>query len=249
MAEIASWNNHSFVVSPTLIRGFSDLTIKTGSATNDKTSSSQAYVTRKNGEAYELSMTVTLSGFLGCDVRNEAMTLLEEARNGKSDYFYIAGVKIVTCKLMLISASVDEVEMSGSAVWVSCKVKLTFKQCDKMDSAVSTSTTTKKSSSSSSSKKSSSSSNSKKTTTTGSYATMNASQLTVNKSTTKQDTNANAEKAKAAKASSTASKTTTVKKATSTAKTTSSAKKTTTSASNKATKTTYASIASTIANR
>ena len=250
MAEIALWNNHSFVVSPSVIRGFSDLTIKAGSSTNDKTSSNQTYVTRKHGDAYELSRTVGLSEFTGCDVRNEAMTLLEEARTGKSDYFYIAGVKIVTCKLMLTSASVDEVEMNASGTWISCKVKLTFKQSSAMDSAVSTSTTTKKSSSSSSSKSSSSSSNSKNTTTTGSYATMNASQLTVNKSTTTQNTTSNAEKAKAAtKAASTSSKTTTVKKATSTAKTTTAAKKSTTTTTKTASKTTYASIASTIANR
>lgn len=239
MAEIALWNNHSFVVSPSLIRGFSDLTIKAGSSTNDKTSSSQTYVTRKNGNAYELSMTVGLSELTGCDVRNEAMTLLEEARTGKSDYFYIAGVKIVTCMLMLTSADVEEVEMNASGTWISCKVKLTFKQSSKMDSTVSTSTTTKKSSSSSSSKKSSSSSsNSKNSKTTGSYATMNASQLTVNKSTTKQDTASNAAKAKAAtKAASTSSKTTTVKKASSSGKATTTAKKSTATASNKTTTT------------
>lgn len=238
MAEIALWNNHSFVVSPSLIRGFSDLTIKAGSSTNDKTSSSQTYVTRKNGNAYELSMTVGLSELTGCDVRNEAMTLLEEARTGKSDYFYIAGVKIVTCMLMLTSADVEEVEMNASGTWISCKVKLTFKQSSKMDSTVSTSTTTKKSSSSSSSKSSSSGSNSKNSKTTGSYATMNASQLTVNKSTTKQDTASNAAKAKAAtKAASASSKTTTVKKASSSGKATTTAKKSTATASNKTTTT------------
>lgn len=241
MAEIALWNKHSFVVSPSVIRGISDLTIKAGSATNDKTSSSQVYVTRKNGNAYELSMTVRLSELTGCDVRNEAMTLLEEARTGKSDYFYIAGVKIVTCKLMLTSASVEEVEMNASGTWISCKVKLTFKQSSKMDSTVSTSTTTKKSSSSSSSKSSSpgsNSKNSKNSKTTGSYATMNASQLTVNKSTTKQDTASNAAKAKAAtKAASTSSKTTTVKKASSSGKATTAAKKSTATASNKTTTT------------
>lgn len=251
MAEIALWNNHSFVVSPSVIRGFSDLTIKAGSATNDKTSSNQVYVTRKSGNAYELSMTVGLHEFTGCDVRNEAMTLLEEARTGKSDYFYIAGVKIVTCTLMLTSASIEEVEMNAKGTWISCKVKLTFKQSSKMDSTVSTSTTTKKSSSSSSSKKSSSSSsNSKNSKTTGSYATMNASQLTVNKAPITTTSSSNTEKAKAAtKAASTSSKTTTVKKATSTAKATTAAKKSTTTTAKTASKTTYASIASTIANR
>ena len=250
MAEIALWNNHSFVVSPSVIRGFSDLTIKAGSATNDKTSSNQVYVTRKSGNAYELSMTVGLHEFTGCDVRNEAMTLLEEARTGKSDYFYIAGVKIVTCTLMLTSASIEEVEMNAKGTWISCKVKLTFKQSSKMDSTVSTSTTTKKSSSSSSSKKSSSSSsNSKNSKTTGSYATMNASQLTVNKSTTKQDTTSNAAKAKAATSAAKSTAQSTIKKLTTSAKATTAAKKSTTTTTKTASKTTYASIASTIANR
>lgn len=226
MAEIALWNNHSFVVSPSLIRGFSDLTIKAGSSTNDKTSSSQTYVTRKNGNAYELSMTVGLSELTGCDVRNEAMTLLEEARTGKSDYFYIEGVKIVTCKLMLTSASVEEVEMNASGTWISCKVKLTFKQSSKMDSEVSTSTTTKKSSSSSSSKKSSSSSsNSKKTTTTSVMTSTSLMNMIEQGKNSKYSS------------SSTASKTTTVQKASSSGKTSTSTKKSTSTASNKTTTT------------
>ena len=226
MAEIALWNKHSFVVSPSVIRGISDLTIKAGSATNDKTSSSQVYVTRKNGNAYELSMTVRLSELTGCDVRNEAMTLLEEARTGKSDYFYIAGVKIVTCKLMLTSASVEEVEMNASGTWISCKVKLTFKQSSKMDSEVSTSTTTKKSSSSSSSKKSSSSSsNSKKTTTTSVMTSTSLMNMIEQGKNSKYSS------------SSTASKTTTVQKASSSGKTSTSTKKSTSTASNKTTTT------------
>lgn len=226
MAEIALWNNHSFVVSPSVIRGFSDLTIKAGSATNDKTSSNQVYVTRKSGNAYELGMTVGLSEFTGCDVRNEAMTLLEEARTGKSDYFYIAGVKIVTCKLMLTSASVEEVEMNASGTWISCKVKLTFKQSSKMDSEVSTSTTTKKSSSSSSSKKSSSTSSNSKSSTTTSVMTSTSLMNMI-------------EQGKNSKysSSSTASKTTTVQKASSSGKTTTSSTKSTATASNKTTTT------------
>lgn len=47
MAEIASWNGHSFTVSPKLIRGFTGLTIKGSSETEDKTSDGQKYVSRK----------------------------------------------------------------------------------------------------------------------------------------------------------------------------------------------------------
>lgn len=36
MAEIASWNGHSFTVSPKLIRGFTGLTIKGSSETEDQ---------------------------------------------------------------------------------------------------------------------------------------------------------------------------------------------------------------------
>lgn len=159
MAEIASWNGHPFTVSPKLIRGFTGLTIKGSSETEDKTSDGQKYVSRKNSKPSEISLTAELNALTGCDVKNEALKFVDEARSGAKNYFYMGGKKLITCQLMLVEASVSETTIAPNGTWISCKVKLTMKQCAKHDGSGSSS------SSSSSSSGSSSSSSSKKTST------------------------------------------------------------------------------------
>lgn len=167
MAEIASWNGHSFTVSPKLIRGFTGLTIKGSSETEDKTSDGQKYVSRKNSNPSEITLTAELNALTGCDVKNEAMKFVDEARSGAKNYFYMGGKKLITCQLMLTEASVSETTIATNGTWISCKVKLTMKQCAKYD-GTSSSSSSSSSSGSSGSKKSSTKSTStttKKTTT------------------------------------------------------------------------------------
>lgn len=133
MAEIARWNERSFIVSPNLIRSFQDLTIKGSSATEDKTTGKQNYVTRKNGQATEIGMTVMLSALTGSDVKTEALEFVRAARLGETGYFYLNGEKLVTCQLMLTSANVSETKIAPNGTWVSCRIALTFKQCSKYD--------------------------------------------------------------------------------------------------------------------
>ena len=166
MAEIASWNGHSFTVSPKLIRGFTGLTIKGSSETEDKTSDGQKYVSRKNSNPSEITLTAELNALTGCDVKNEALKFVNEARSGAKNYFYMGGKKLITCKLMLTEASVSETTIAPNGTWISCKVKLTMKQCAKYD-GTSSSSSSSSSSGSSGSKKSSTKSTStttKKTT-------------------------------------------------------------------------------------
>lgn len=158
MAEIASWNGHSFTVSPKLIRGFTGLTIKGSSETEDKTSDGQKYVSRKNSNPSEITLTAELNALTGCDVKNEALKFVDEARSGAKNYFYMGGKKLITCQLMLTEASVSETTIAPNGTWISCKVKLTMKQCAKYDG-------TSSSSSGSSGGSSGSSSGSKKTST------------------------------------------------------------------------------------
>lgn len=139
MAEIASWNGHSFTVSPKLIRGFTGLTIKGSSETENKTSSGQKYVSRKNSNPSEISLTAELNAFTGCDVKKEALKFVKEARAGEKDYFYMGGKKLISCQLMLTEASVSETAIASNGVWVGCKVKLTMKQCTKYDGTASSS--------------------------------------------------------------------------------------------------------------
>lgn len=133
MAEIGSWKGHTFTVSPTLIRSFSGLTIKGSSETEDKTGSGQKYVSRKNGNPSEISLTVELNALTGCNVKDEALKFVNQAHNGAKDYFYLGGKKLVACQLMLVEASVTETAIAANGTWTSCKVKLVMKQCAKYD--------------------------------------------------------------------------------------------------------------------
>lgn len=209
MAEIASWNGHSFTVSPKLIRGFTGLTIKGSSETEDKTSDGQKYVSRKNSNPSEITLTAELNALTGCDVKNEALKFVDEARSGAKNYFYMGGKKLITCQLMLTEASVSETTIAPNGTWISCKVKLTMKQCAKYDGS--------SSSSSSSSKKTST----KKTSTT----------------TTKKTTAAAVVGAVAGAVAAVAKTATTVVKAVSTASKTASALKAAVAAVNNAKKT------------
>ena len=131
MATIANWHGHTFEVSPKLIRGFTDLTIKGGCETTDKNSGKQKYVEHKYGEIPEISMTVSLNAQTGVtDVMAEAMEYVREATDGDADYFYLGNEKLLPAKIMLVKAEIVEItHMPGQGdKWISCDVKLTFKQ-------------------------------------------------------------------------------------------------------------------------
>ena len=173
MPEIGSWNNHIFEYTPTLIRGFEDLSIKSGSETKDKTSSSQGYVSRKNAKADEVSLTVKLSALTGCNPRDEANAFIKEARNGATAYMYIGGAKLVPCKLMLTDATVNEIKMVNG-LWVSCSVQLTLRQAGKYDGSSSSSSSSSSKKKKTSAQTSTPASNTKPSTTTQKEPTENA---------------------------------------------------------------------------
>jgi len=129
--ETGRWNGHIFVVSPTLIRGFTELTLKAASEVKEKESGNQKYVARKNGKPVEVTMTITLNATTGCNVREEAMEFAKDAVNGKADYMYVGGKKIAACKLMLIEANVSEISIAPNGQWVSCQIQLSFRQSTK----------------------------------------------------------------------------------------------------------------------
>lgn len=167
MATIGKWHGHAFEVSSQIIRSFTDLTIKGSSETENKTSSGYGYVSRKNSKPAEIGITIWLSALTGCDPRSEATAFVNEANAGSSDYFYVGGQKLVPYKLMLTNADVTEVEIAPGGKWVSCKVKLTMKQCAVPDGTKTSSSSgggSSSSSSSSSSKKTSTKTSSKTTT-------------------------------------------------------------------------------------
>lgn len=135
MSEIGRWNGHRFEVSTNLVRGFTGLTIKGSSETEDKDAGGEMYASRKNGKPKEVKLEILLASYLGCDVRTEAIQFVDEATSGKTDYFYVGNKKLVTCQLMLTEASVKDVKIVGRGTWTSAAVSLTMKQCTKNDVA------------------------------------------------------------------------------------------------------------------
>lgn len=126
--ETGRWNGHVFTVSPNLIRGFTGLSITGASETKNKASGGQQYVTKKAGKPAEVNLIVGLNALTGCRVRDEAMALVEDARKGATNYFYVGAKKLMTCQMMLTEANVEEVVIGPSGQWMSASVKLTLKQ-------------------------------------------------------------------------------------------------------------------------
>lgn len=149
--ETGRWNGHKFLISQKLIRGFSGLQIKGACELKDKSDSEQGYVAKKGGSPIEVTLTIHLSAFTGCDVRAEAILLVREARAGKRDYFYVGNKKLISSRLMLTAANVSNVEISHKGTWTSADVALTMKQCMKTDTVAKSATTSSNSGSSSSS--------------------------------------------------------------------------------------------------
>ena len=134
MAEIGRWGGQKFEVKSGYVQGFTGLSIKGSSETEDKESGSEKYVSRKNGKPTEIGLTVHLNALTGCkNVRDTAMWFVNQARAGKKDYFYIKDGKLVPCQVMLTEASVKEIEMTNNGDWIMCDVQLTLKQCTKWD--------------------------------------------------------------------------------------------------------------------
>lgn len=134
MAEIGSWGGQKFEVKSGYVQGFTGLSVKGSSETEDKESGGEKYVSRKNGKPTEIGLTIHLNALTGCkNVRDTAMWFVDKARAGKKDYFYIKNGKLVPCQVMLTEANVKEIKMTNAADWICCDVQLTLKQCTKWD--------------------------------------------------------------------------------------------------------------------
>lgn len=127
--EIARWNKHRFISKRKHILGFTDLQIKASSETEEKTGSKQKFVSRKNSKPTEISLNAILDARLGCDVKKEAMSFVSDAYNGLSDWLYIGAKKLVTCKVMLVDATVRDIVLTSKGKWISAQVALSFRQC------------------------------------------------------------------------------------------------------------------------
>lgn len=128
MAEIARWNGHIFEISHSLVRSFSELTIK-GSCETEQNEDGDKVESRKGSLPAEITLTINLHASVGVDVRNEAMSYVDQAAWGSSDYIYVGGYKLVPHRMMLTEANVTEVSIAPNGRWVAASVSLTLKQC------------------------------------------------------------------------------------------------------------------------
>ena len=164
MAALVEWYTHAFQVSPDSIRVFNDLSVSGTCETEEKESGKEKYVSLKNRKPAEITLTAILDARLGCDVRNEVMTYINEAQKGTSDYIYANGGKLIGCKMMLTSAKASKIEIAPMGKWAYAQVALTFKQATKEDGSTSSSSSGGGGSSGSGSSGGGSSGGSKKTT-------------------------------------------------------------------------------------
>lgn len=154
--EIGRWGGHKFVISRKKIESFKGLQVKGSSELKDKKNTSQGTVARKGANPTEVSFTIVLNAFTGSGVRDTALKLVDQARSGKTDYFYVGNKKLVSCKLMLTEATVKEPTITQGGKWTSAEVMVTMKQCSKGGSSSGSSSSSSKKSSGSSSRSGSS---------------------------------------------------------------------------------------------
>lgn len=143
-SSLLQWGKIKFYVKPTEIHSFKGLQIKSTTTTESEENGDDAYVTKKQNGAYELTLTAILDVRLGTpDVKSAAMEICELCRTGASGYLYTRGKKLMTCSMMGTDAVIDKVIMAADGTWIGCEVKMTVKQCSK-GSGVTTPTGEKK---------------------------------------------------------------------------------------------------------
>lgn len=172
MALIGQYGAWTFEIKGNYMRSFKNLQIVSECETEDKTASSQKYVSAKNGKPIQITLTITLSAYLGVDVRGDAIGLIDAAQRSYQGYFYIQSKKLFPFALMMTKAEMKNFEIAPNGKWISCDMGITLKQSSKdwisgtpASSSSSTSSSSSGSSGSSSKSSSSSSSSSKKTST------------------------------------------------------------------------------------
>ena len=131
---IGRWGGHKFIVSNKKIESFTNLTIKGSCEVERKKNNKKQYVTKKTGQAVEITLDIVLNAFLGSNVRKEALKWVKEARNGKQSYFYLGKKKLIASKLLLKSANVKNVELSPGGKWVTATVSISLEQSTKKNS-------------------------------------------------------------------------------------------------------------------
>ena len=107
---IASWNGHNFEISPSVVRSFEGLTFKAGVKTEEEggDDEEEKIVSRKSIKPAEVSFTVVLNSYMGCNTEMEAYGFLNDAREGVQAHLYMNGYKVMPWKMMATEATALE---------------------------------------------------------------------------------------------------------------------------------------------
>lgn len=126
--ESARWAEHRFIISSDVIRSFDDLQITGSSEVEKSDEDDQGFYYYKGSNPTEVTMTVKLNAFAGCDVRSEIESFVMDAKRGTEDYIYVGYKKLFDCMMILTNAVAKKIEFSPSMDMLSADVTLTFKQ-------------------------------------------------------------------------------------------------------------------------
>lgn len=154
---IVKWDDVEFGLFGNQVYGIEDLSITGSCETEEHKEVTEKYVKSTASAPYEISMTGILDAQLGADVKKTALRLTEAARLSEKGYFYTGDSKLFACRFMMLSAEICDINMNPKGAWLSCKVKMKLKQCDKYSGKDTSSSSSGRGSSGSSSSSSSSS--------------------------------------------------------------------------------------------
>lgn len=128
---VASFGGMNFGRTGNMLRGFSDLKITADTQQKTGEKEKVCYVQRECAKPTKVTATVTLHAAMGCNVGADCLTLRSWAETGKSDYFYLNGVKLFDYKLMLTKAEVTYLTFfPSSGRPMSAQAKLTWERGD-----------------------------------------------------------------------------------------------------------------------
>lgn len=128
---LAQFQHLKFEISARSALLFQNLKISSECETEDKTDSSQQYVSAKNGKPVQVTFTAVLNAALGEDVEKDVTYMLDAAQRSMQGYLYIAGKKAFPFKMMMVKAETEDIIFSPSGKWARTNVNVTLKQSTK----------------------------------------------------------------------------------------------------------------------
>ena len=136
---IGSWGSFKFYIKKKSIIGIKDFSITVSNETEtNSTNSKENYISIKNSNPIEISMTGIFSTILGLkDVRASSWKLMDIVRTGKKFYVYLGADKVAAPLMVGTNAKTNKIEIGPDKKMSYCEVQITLKQCEKWEGGTS----------------------------------------------------------------------------------------------------------------